>query len=359
MRCDPRSWKAFTKQLKKTLDENYVYHECFGKWYDSLFFIKYIIKCYFFSKKKYIFDGIDISPLIKESLMNFSGMLNTFCDYKSFDRLTRKIKINRLVIWYEARPMDNAMAMIYRRNNPEGKCIGYMGYPLSEYFLGQKITVEQQRQNACPNIMAVTGENYINEIIEFNPDVKVITAPCLRNRYYKVKRVPHDKFTILVAVSYYVEDAQLMIGIINEYCNIREDIDVRIKMHPSNIAYSIEDYYKKSLYFTPKYVSGKLLDCAIDADIVFTARSASSMEIICGGIPLICLCRPGELQETSIAKDVNTNLYSIIYNSEDFIKAVDNIKNNNKGVYRGVENINPEDFFVVPTHENVKKFLEA
>ena len=327
VKTDGKSWKDFIEKTKRINTREQIFSDSYGKWYDFIYYIVFLRKCRKYSKSTYTFDGDDISAIIKESLLRQHDMIRTVCDYKAFDRMLDCVDARNLVLWYEARPIDNLMAYSYHRHKKEGRSIGYIGYPISEQMLGVRVTQEQQRQHACPSIITVTGEKYKKEICEFNKKINVKVVPSMRDQYCRIehnKRIAH-RFTVLVTLPYFERESRAILELINEYCNIVKDIEIHVKMHPANKSLKVENYIDSKLNFTPKYVSGALKECAKEADVVVSTKSSSIMEIIFGGIPLICVCVPGELAETYIPSDINKNTYSIVYDTSDMVSAIDKV----------------------------------
>lgn len=350
--------RVIEKKINGIKSHNFVFLQNYIRWYDYFKYISYHIYCNRLMRKKFFLLGDDVSPIIKASIHKSGMDYRTISTYIAMRRLASAIPIRKAIIWYEARPIDFAFSLALRDANVNINRVGYISYPLSEFMLGQSPTSGQVRNRVTPDVISVPGEAYKSVIIKFCLEQKVIIVPSFRR---DIKNEDCDKNrninTLLVVMSYFRDESQKMLGMINEYCKRHEtDINIHIKMHPVHAEKRVDYYIKDELYFTPKYVTGSIGECLKDASMAFTSASSSSMDIILSGTYLICLNRLNTLENTCIAPGVGKDRYSMVYDEDDFCEAmrrVDGYYNNPKK-----SDIDENDFFVPLNKETAEVLFD-
>lgn len=327
------SWKKFTECVEKSTDYRFFLKQNVVKLIDFFDILKYFFFCFCLSFRKYTYGDVDVTPLIKDSLLrgcSCAPSLKGILDYQFIRRLSKSdIRIECLISWYEGRPSEIMMQKAFRKFYPGDKCVGYIGIPHSELALSQYISEEQYKQEAAPLKMTVPGMIYEKQVKQFCKKVNLIRVPILRNSYVcknnKAFAIQNRK--IIVILPFFEEYAQNMLHILNEYVKMHPEFshNVMIKNHPVHIDKTVEYYLKEKLCFSPKYVSGELVECMKDVDLAYISYSSASLEVLSQGKFLVNLCPAGKLRNTAVPDDMDANLYRIVYNEEETFEAFDSI----------------------------------
>ena len=325
------SWRKFICIVKKSNPYHFILKESFLHIQDYFELFKYLKYCIRMTKHRYMFQNMDVSELVYESLLagsyvgpSLKGILN----YHFIKRAKNKgMKIDNLISWYEGRPSDIMIHKAFREYYPESNCVGYEGLPLSEFALSQYLSREQLKKKSAPLKVAIPGKGYENAAKQFCREVECIRVPILRNRYEnsrKKNEISSEKKKLLVILPYFVDYAGSMLCTLNRYLQMRPDsFEVIIKNHPVNIEKKIEDYTKEMFCFEPVYVKGELRTCLEDIDIAFISYSTASLEVICQGVYLINLCPLGQLRDTGIPDGIDDKLYKMVYDDKEVFEALD------------------------------------
>jgi hypothetical protein len=264
-----------------------------------------------------------------------------------------------MVLWYEARPVDIAISLAVRDSGKDVKRIGYIGYPLAECMFGQSPIKSQVANSVVPEIISVPGKVYEKVIKQYAPLQKTVIAPAFRTNNGLIKMHSHDGSKVFfLALSYYSDISREMIRVLNDYCKRLSEVRfrVRVKMHPTFAGKKIDEFYDEMLYFEPEYSDKNIYDCLEDADVAFTALSSSSMDVILSGTYLICMCRKGKFYYTSIAPGIDKDRYSIVFDDDDFERAMK--KSNLSSESDDSCILNVEDYFVSASKQNFTELFE-
>ena len=333
----------------------------YHRWYDLFYYIRYRRYCYKLKRKKYKWDDYDITPIICASIKK--GLHRSDCSYAlmhycATKRLVCEIPIKKMILWYEARPVDLAISLAIRDTGRDVKRIGYIGYTISSNMLGQSPTKCQVDNSVVPEIISTTGRYYERIIKRYAPHQKTIIAPAFRTKSRKIKTCYNNRVnTIFVALTYFPSINRDMIFILNDYFrrNAGCDIHVIVKMHPTFAGKQLREFYNDTLYFEPEYTTKDIYDCLKDADVAFTAATSASMDVILSGTYLICLCYKGQLHFTCIADEIGEDRYSIIFDIDDFDTAIDKAYDFNTTETRS--KLDPKDFFVQVNKDNFEELF--
>ena len=346
--------KTIEKKINGIKNRKFVFMQEYCRWYDIMRYFSYHRYCCKLLRRRYDICGHDISPIIKNSIRRSKNNYYAISVYCAMKRLATTISIRKAIIWYEARPIDIAVSMALREANVNTERVGYLGYGLSEFMLGQSPIVSQVSEHITPDVISVPGEAYAESIKAFVPEQEVIIAPAFRvkikegvNKHKKVR-------TLLMLMSYFFDESKIMVEIVNEYIRSNPDINLKIqvKMHPVNASRGLELYTNQKLLFEPEYVWGDASDLLSCSDVAFSGKSSAVMDVICSGTYLICLCRLSQLNITHIPPGVGEDRYSLVFDESDFEKAMDEAlvfdERSDKSEF------NFKDYFVPANDESVK-----
>lgn len=320
------SWKEFVNCVKKSQEYRFILKEKFINIFDCIYLILYYTYCLMLSVHKYVYGELDVTPLIRESILKGSycvpslkGVLN--------DRFIKHLKktgfkIENLISWYEGRPSEVMLQRAFRKYYPDSACVGYIGFPHSEYSLSEYISEEQYIQNIAPLKMTVPGAVYEVQAKQFCDKVDVIRVPILRNSYKNEMNQIPSKRKILVILPFFEEAAGKMLHIVNEYMRLKsENIDIAVKNHPVHRGKTVDYYLKEKLYFEPQYVEGDLTESLNGISLAYISLSTASLEVLSQGVFLVNLCPVGELRSTAIPDNMDEENYRIVYDEKETFEA--------------------------------------
>ncbi len=306
------------------------YSFCLAEQYLPRGFWKEIINfnsiCKKIAKEKYIFDGIDVTELIIDSLRK--GLFNNAAldgiVYSLFLRelSKRDQKIRTFIIWNEGRPSDIATIAAINKFFPMAKCIACEQFPPAENFLSLHFTRFQNEFFNSSTFVTVPSQYYVQEKKMYDENSRVFVVPILRNRYILAeKKGAHGKKTVLLLLSAFRDANSLIVEAINQYVLENKNIDILVKNHPIYIDKDISFFYDNKLFFSPQYVTGKISDCLTDIDMVVTSSTTSSFEILFGRTPVVIIVPSGKLAYSGIP-DEFSYLYKNVYELRDFASAI-------------------------------------
>lgn len=348
--------KTLVKKCNKISNNSVIEQELFS-FKDIIIYAKYKRYLKKIARDTYIFNGINISPIIKESLLCSAKMYEVAYSYSIARRFFESNHYKYVLLWYEGRPLDNAIALALNCASIKSKFIGVIQYPLSDFTFCAMNTKGQIERNACPTTISVTGKSFIYQVKQIYNGRETIILPYLRKRMKYIGRTEEQIVKILVALPYLKKECQVILEILDKFIEKTTDqIEIVIKMHPVFEGKDVSIYTEKELNFTPKYVSGNIFDCMKGVSIAISSSSSASMDIICAGIPLICVNILGQIYDTWIPQDISKELYFSVYDIHDFEKAYNKIKYSDE--WESDKKIDIQRYFVTPSVEMINDILK-
>ena len=186
-------------------DRNYLIKEDQLKLSDYIYAWNYLFRIKSLKCKKYIYKGINISPLIKEELINldcFESIFRALLNYRFVMRLKEsRIKVRLVLDWFENHPGDKGLNIGFRDYYPQTQVIGIQGYPARQFDLGMFPLSSEVKYKVIPQKIAVIGKIWENRVTEFCENVDVIQFPALRFQQVWEERMKYPKsgfYTILM-----------------------------------------------------------------------------------------------------------------------------------------------------------------
>lgn len=217
------SWEEFIHLVRASREYRFIFKQNFLNIFDYIFILKYYLFCFLLLFRKYEYENMDVTPLIRDSLLTgcaCTPSLKGIINYRFIRRLHKSgFKVENLISWYEGRPSEIMLQKAFRKYYPNDKCVGYIGYPYSEFALSQYISKEQYKQNAAPLKMTIPGAIYEKQAKQFCKKVDLIKVPILRNKYvHTADKMPLNRKKQIFAVLPFFDDAaRNMLHILNEY----------------------------------------------------------------------------------------------------------------------------------------------
>lgn len=316
--------------IRNCKSHRFIYDGRLLRLFDHIEIIKYWRFIRKIRKESFSFDGMDVSWLVRESLdagKNNSSTFEGLIMRKMIHRLKDMgASVNSFIIWYEGQPKDILISSAIHNEFPNSACIGYQGRPLMEELPSEFISGQQYDSRYSPDCMAIPGRVYEKKAHWFCQTIPVIFAPILRNEYriQKKNKLPKDKKRILLLLSIFEDVTKEEIVLIDEYLRNKKEYRVILKNHPTKNDYRIKDYGIENISFEPEFVTGKLGDCLKDVDVVVASSTASGLEILYEGIPLIIISPKGVLGFSAIPKELGDDMFYMVYGKEELKTALDN-----------------------------------
>ena len=346
-------------RIKNCSNYKFLYDRSLARVLDLCNIIEYWQYINIVKKEKYTYKGIDVSPLIKQSLeigknnpTTFDGLIMR----RMIERLAKKgVKVLNFIQWYEGRPFDILVSSAIRKHFKDVNCVGYEGYPLPESLLGCFISEYQNNSGYSPNKMAISSMLYEKNARLFCEDVKLLYVPIVRNDYVIKNNRNNSNKTILILMSYETDTAIELIEGINRFISENgNDYQVLIKNHPTNIGFTLKEYGITDVSFSPHFVEGKLSDCLEDVDIVITSVTTSTLEVLFAGVHLIILYPRGKLGYSSLPGDLRNKLCRIVFSPEEIASEVKKCSK-----LPEIDNSILSGFFVEKTEQSVLQLFET
>lgn len=323
-------WKEFVERVEHSKQYKFLLKEKFLSVFDYSFLLKYLVYCIYMSTKKYKYENMDVTPLVKSSLLKGSyctPSLKGILNYRYIKKLKKNnVKVDNLISWYEGRPSEIMMQKAFREYYPAAGSVGYEGFPLLESSLSLYLSKEQVRQKSAPLKMAIPGAVYEGQAKQFYERIDLIKVPILRNKYTNESSHVslNQQKKILVVLPYFEKAAENMLHIVNEYMRAGHgSYNIIIKNHPVLIGKTVDYYLKEEIYFEPQYIEGTLVECMKDIDLAYISCSTAALEVIAQGVFLVNLCSAGELINTGIPDSIDNKLYRVVYDERETFEAFD------------------------------------
>ena len=286
-------------------------------------------------KKKYgkvIYEGIDITPLIKGELwdtcVNFNSM-EGLLNYRFAYRLARSgVNIRMYVEWYENQPMDKGAIAGFHEFLPRTKTIGYQGYIISRVLHHYVYpTAFEKRLKVVPDEVAVMGKALQTDILEYCSDVKVVVAPAFRNQnvWKGITNNIDNSLYILVALPMDKNEVNRILYILSKTIEEISSFQVIVKPHPSYGPEILTKYLFIEQY-NVKIATGKFEEVLRRNMIVVTNASITAVESIAMGVPSIIIGDINEIVQNPIPPTVPKEFWRICYSPNELKDAIAQFK---------------------------------
>lgn len=281
-------------------------------------------------REEYMFNEMDISILVKESLLRgitnvpaFKGILF----YQILKCLREKnAKIKNFIIWYEGRPSDLMCAAAIREIYPEAGCVAYEGKAFDAMELSLHISKYQYESGKAPKKVAIPGEAFASASRQFCKDVDLIYVPVLRDEYVLKKSSVGDGDTkrVLVVLTGDLRVNRIILEWLRDYVDESgKKVEIHIKNHPIYGEYTLGDYGVEEFKCVAKFVDGKLEDHFDGKSLVITSSTSSTMQILYNGLPVIILCASGDLKCPRLPSEGLEDLYRVVYDRKEYFDAIE------------------------------------
>jgi len=363
-----RNYKKKFRDMR-TSKQKFLLKEDYLKINDYFFSLLYPFRLKNMKIEKRKFMGFDISPLIKEEILNdgvSSSSMYSLLNYKFSKRLKDKgIKIKRIINWFENQSIDHGFNIGFRKFYPEADLIGYMGSPLNNNYLSLYPTEQERICAVIPKEINVIGRGYIDKVKKFCPDLKVKVAPAFRfTGVWNKRKYDSDKskLTVLVALPILVSESDEIIDIVLEAAR-PIDIDnclFQIKTHPTQNVERLKDKWEEKLTPRFEFVTGDFNLCVENANVLISCASSVCLETLAKGIPVIVIASKIGLTQMVIPNNLEQDIWRLCYTPREIRDAIlFYLSRDNERVkkYKKIGNKIKKEFFEPVTRKNVKEFL--
>ena len=357
------------KELRES-DKNYLIKEDYLKFDDLIFAILHSFRIIFLKIKSVSFQGMDISPLIKEEILTFNGFQNAVEALLNF-RFAKALKNNRInlrlvINWFENQVVDKGWNAGFSLFYPNISTIGYRGYVQSDLYLCSIPSKCENINNVLPREIAIIGKELCDPIKEFDSTLKIKIAPALRFSHLWENHVfiPSPKyFTILFAMPYSWEESEQIFQTLFNNLDFLTNNNFRIiiKPHPTmNIKY-VKKMIGSNQSNIFSLVDESFIDCLSKSNMVISGMSGAVIESIVFGIPVVLLRNRRGITFNPVPKEIPQGIWTMCESSDeiiDLIQKYSNISDEQLQDYKELGKQVRENYFEPVTKENVHSFLK-
>jgi hypothetical protein len=313
---------------------------------------------------------MDISPLIREEILTFSGFNNAVGALLNF-RFAKALKNNRInlrlvINWFENQSEDKGWNAGFSQFYPNIHSIGYRGYITSDLYLCTLPSKCENINNVLPREIAVIGKGLRDSTKEFDSTLKTKIVPALRFSHLWENNlvIPSSKyFTIFFALPYsWVESNEIFQALINnlDYL-INNNIRIIVKTHPTmNIEY-VKNMIVSNHSNIFSLVDESFIHCLSKSDMVISGMSGAVIESIVFGIPVILLRNRRGITFNPIPKEIPQGIWTMCDSSDKIIGLIQkysSISDEQLQSYKELGKQVRESYFEPVTKEGVQEFMK-
>ncbi len=324
---DKKSCTDVINRLCEDTNYSFLFYEAYCKIWDLFQICRYhsLCKRLLNSKDKYVFDNIDVTHIIMDSIRQSMHRADVYYGLL-FDRFLYRLSETSsfapsFLVWYEGRPADLQVISSVRTYFPKSKCIAYELFPYSSEWCALFFSRYEWESKHAPTKVVVPG-GYDKEHYRYYENAIIQQAPMLRAEYNLRKRSIYEgRCRIILLMSYFTSVCSMMLEMLDEYLkesNAKIQREIFVKNHPTKAKYKLEDYIDREMCFSVKYVEGDLQDCLDDIDIAITSSSTSSLEVLFSNVNLVLLCGNGKLLFSGLSDCISKDMYSVCYGQSEF-----------------------------------------
>lgn len=323
---DEEEGKALWNMLRASAD--YLVSDAFVTKEDLKEVRRFIRWCEHFSVRDCIFDGVDLTASIANSIRKDAWSRNSMFGILTGNVICRLISdygLNpkKVIDWYEGQPSSNGMFRRLRRRFPEVSTMAYVVSPCVRNNLGLYPSEIQVQKRIVAEQYGIQGKSWEKMIREFCEQIVCRLAPSFRHQdVFEEQNEERTRNGIVLVLPYYRESARQMLSVFFEALSEDDERIITIKNHPANDSLEIKDYGIKEEKYSGHivaYENGPLLDVLQTKEVVIIAKSTSILEILLSGMPTIIYVPTGELGIDVVPDEADSYLHRA-YDCEDMQK---------------------------------------
>lgn len=278
------------------------------------------------------FFGIDIGNLVREALsetISNSGSIEGLLRYRFARRLKKlDFRPGKIIEWFENQEVDHGAIAGWRKFFPELEVVGYQGFLSSPHYFSSIPIEQEQEYQLLPTRIVVIGENSVDSVKEFAPNLEVKTGPAFRfSSLWNEIEITRDRegFNILAALPIHFRESSKIIDMLAGAIKINRGLSsviIFVKPHPTWKAVDVRRLLS-GREFEYELLSSSFDDALAVSDLIVSAASSVCAYAIARAVPCVVVGTPGSLLENSIHKDVDSRLWKICYLAEELADAVE------------------------------------
>ena len=357
--------KKILNQINKNSNENLIFKSDFLSFRDYLlsFFSQFSQK---YKPSKIIFSNFNINSLIinefktnKFNTSAFEGLLN----YHFIKKLRKhNFQIKLFINWFENQLIDRGFNLGINEFFPTTICKGYQGFIIdNKYSFHLCPTKFESDMGFIPKQIIVTGDKLKSGLSRFFKNLDVKTGPAFRyHNGINFNKKIGNKNTILVILSIDLQESIKLCGRLFEISKLYNlnSLNFFIKPHPVN-SLKFKKYFKSINIYNFKIIDIPFKQIINNVDLVIGNGSSSLVESLLYKKPVIVTSDGKNLLQNPIPNGINKKIYSVCYDNVDIYKKIKYFLNFSEKEILRLTNSLEQDFFIMPTSDNVNKLLET
>lgn len=317
-----------------------------------------------FTVDKCDFEGIEVAPLVNESLYESfasSGTIEGLLRYRLAQRIRESgLPVALVVDWFENQEIDHGSNAGFRRFLPDTPIVGYQGFIVSRHYLCMFPTREEMRLGLIPHRVAVMGSALTQGAREFCPGLEVSVAPAFRFaglwRAGK-ERIRSEQFRILVALPLMRQESAGMLDLMASAAGGFPPVAaaapwrIRVKAHPARVQPLPRNF---------GCVDGDFDDLLDDCDVLVSSASSVCVQALAHGVPVIVLGSRHDVTLNPVPDEVERELWTVCYTAPELTAALSGYARRDAATiarHRALGAAWREKFFTPVTRETVRGFL--
>lgn len=325
---DRNEYEKIIQCLNNDDDYRFLYRENFVCVFDYIKMLQYPFLCFKWGKKRYFFEKLDVSEIVKSDLIQGITSLNSvnaLLGYYAINNMKRKdINIKTLVGWYEGQPSSIGIFMAYRECYPNGSSTGYIGIPTDEKYISRYPSKEQVRQKVVPEAISVISNIYKSLPRKYADNVKVKLCPSFRiNISNEFNENEEKQKIIFCTLPITIIESQKIISMLEAISQALSDFLIIIKNHPYNREWQLEDYNIKNVSFNYVFSTDSFEKLVNRAMIVITSSpSTTGVETLLHRRKTIVIAVSGRITASCIPASISDALYRVVYGEKELEQAI-------------------------------------
>jgi len=319
----------------------------------------------------FIFLNFDISPLVKEELLNNTDKFSVIESLLNFDFVrnlrNQNIDVALSIDWFEGQVFDKSWSLAFHSFYPKVTIVGYRAnHSFSTYLCSFPIPIEREAK-CLPDEIAIQGQGSFKFLIEFFSKLEVRIIPSFKSAYvwnfdYKYSTKKNIALvTLPISISMSME-------IINKIHSVKVSLKIDdknspfiIKPHPTHDVKLIKEIVK-NIDLKIQVTEVKSLPTLLNTtSVLLTEASSSCLEALSCGIPVIVIVNSGGLSYNPVPKSVPSKIYSNAETIDDIVYALKLFLNRDISMFEELNEIGKKirnDFFEPITQKGINQFLK-
>lgn len=364
----PRQYLSVVKQLRRS-SRNFVLKEDYLRLRDYLYAWGHFFRIRVLKVGTCIFQGIDISSLVREEMNSCRGFDSSFqslLNYCFAKRLKKAgIQLKLVIDWFENQIVDRGWNTGFRCFFPETAMKGYQGFVPTSHYLCMYPTEEEMENAVIPKEVVVIGKGLVESARKFCANLDVTVAPAFRfQRLWQKRRYSPNSnaYTILVALPILMDESVRILTLLAYVTReLNQNVRLWIKPHPTTPPSQIKMAFSSKWPEQFEVISGDFNDCLEESDLLISGTSSACLETIAKGIPVVVVGNRTGLTHNPIPEAITGDIWQLCYTQDEVAKAIQFYQNRSPEQVKEHEEVGRrvrKEYFEPVTREGVRRFLE-